>query len=318
MRTFDAEELANLLSWPELIDEIAAILHEPTAESPDRHVHTVSAPGAGGEDILLLKPAWLPGDLLGIKAVTFFESNAARGLPTINAAYLLFDGSTGVPVAVMDGEELGSRRTTAASALAARHLARADAKRLLVVGTGQLSPHAVAAHCTVRDYDTVEIWGRNRDRAQGVVEMVMASGIAAVRCEDLDASVAEADVISCVTSATEPLIKGALLGPGTHLDLVGSFKPDMRESDDVCVRRADLIVLDTYAGAVLAGDISQPRDAGIIADTDLTVDLQALVSGAHPGRSGGDTSSITLFKSAGFALEDLAAARLAYNRSQIR
>jgi ornithine cyclodeaminase len=312
MRTFDAEQLSKLLPWPELIDAIGAILHEDEAESPERHVHTVSGAGVD-EDILLLKPAWVPGELVGIKAVTFFGSNAARGLPTINAAYLLFDGSTGAPVAVMDGEELGSRRTMAASALAARYLARADARRLLVVGTGQLAPHAVAAHCTVRDYDMVEVWGRDGAKAQAVVDAVSADGWPATRCDDLDGSVAEADVISCVTSASQPLIKGDLLRPGTHLDLVGSFKADMRESDDACARRADLIVLDTYAGAVLAGDISQPRDSGIITDAQLTADLKALTTGDHPGRP--EDLAITMYKSAGFALEDLAAARLAFSRS---
>jgi len=312
MRVFDAAELSELLTWPDLIDAIGAILHDQEAESPERHVHTVSGPGSD-EDILLLKPAWLPGELVGIKAVTFFGSNVAKGLPTINAAYLLFDGSTGAPVAVMDGEELGSRRTMAASALAARYMARPDARRLLVVGTGQLSRHAVAAHCAVRDYERVDVWGRNGGKAQAVVDSSVAAGLPAVRCKDLDAGVAEADVISCVTSAGSALVKGALMGPGTHLDLVGSFKPDMREADDDCIRRAELIVLDTYAGAVLAGDISQPRDAGIITDAELKVDLEALATGAHPGRT--DDQAITIYKSAGFALEDLAAARLAYDRA---
>ncbi len=318
MELFDAARLRDLLAWPELIDAIGEILHEPHAASPARHVHDVSAPDAAGhvtadEDMLLLKPAWIPGQLLGIKAVTFFGSNTARSLPNINATYLLFDGETGAPVAVMDGEELGSRRTMAASALAARSLARPDASRLLVVGTGQLSPHAVAAHNTGRNLSNVEVWGRDPDKAAAVVAAVSALGIEATVSTDLDASVATADIISSVTSASSPLIRGELLSPGCHVDLVGSFKADMRESDDECVRRATVFV-DTYEGAVLAGDLASPLADGVITEADLRVDLQALATGAHAGRTGAD--EITLFKSAGFALEDLAAARLAYSAAR--
>ena len=272
-----------------------------------------SPPTAAADDMLLLMPAWIPGQVIGVKMVTFFGSNTDRGLPNINASYVLIDGETGVPVAVMDGEELGSRRTMAASALAARYLARSDASRLLVVGTGQLSPFAVEAHCSVRPITHVEVWGRDETKAAAVVDEVTALGYRAIVSSDLDASVAGADVISCVTSASSPLIKGELLGPGSHLDLVGSFKADMREADDECARKAT-VFLDTREGASLSGDISQPLDAGILTAADLAVDLAALATGAHGGRS--SDGEITMYKSAGFALEDLAAARLALLNSE--
>jgi len=249
MEFFNRERLAELLTWPAMVDGIAEILGDPTAVSPPRHVHTVSpntvssntvsAPGVNDdsndsgdeEDVLLLMPAWITGSLIGIKAVTFFGSNTARGLPNVNAAYMVFDGETGIPIAVMDGEELGSRRTMAASALASKHLSRSDAASLLVVGTGQLAPFAVEAHCSVRPIERVQVWGRNPEKAAAVVEWFAALPVdfSIEVTEDLDAAVAEADVISCVTSAGEPLIRGELLAPGTHLDLVGSFKEDMRE-----------------------------------------------------------------------------------------
>lgn len=312
MEVFDADRLSELLGWPELIDAIAEILDEPGAVSPERHVHTVSGPGTP-EAMLLLKPAWITGELLGIKAVTYFGANADRGIPAVHGSYLLFDGETGVPVAVMDGEELGSRRTMAASALASRYLSRPDASRLLVVGTGQLSPHAVAAHCTVRDIDHVEVWGRNTEKARAVAATVSALGYPATVSTDIDSSVAVADIISCVTSSQAPLVKGELLRSGTHLDLVGSFKPDMREADDTCISRSTIFV-DSYEGAILSGDLSQPVAAGLVAEKDLRLDLRTLVNGAHEGRTGSE--EITLFKSAGFALEDLAAARLAIRGSR--
>jgi alanine dehydrogenase len=305
---FDADRVARLLPWPELIDAIAEILHSPGAVSPQRHVHPVGFDG-NDADVLLLMPAWIPGDSIGVKTVTFFAGNSDRGLSNINASYLLLDGKTGVPLAVMDGEELGSRRTMAASALAARSLARPDAARLLVVGTGQLSKYAVAAHCAVRAIDQVEIWGRSPAKAASVAAAVQALGYDASVSADLDASVAEADVVSCVTSSTTPLVTGSMLKRGAHLDLVGSFKIDMRESDDDCVRRSTIFV-DTRDGAMLSGDLAQPAAAGLITAGDVRADLRDLATGAHPGRT--SDAEITLFKSAGFALEDLAAARLAY------
>jgi len=313
MEFFDAARLADLLAWPELIDSIADILHEPVAESPERHVHPVAADGTDN-DMLLLMPAWIPGQTIGVKMVTFFASNTDRGLPNINASYVLIDGETGVPLAVMDGEELGSRRTMAASALAARSLAREDASRLLVVGTGQLSPFAVAAHCAVRPVTHVEVWGRDEAKAAAVVRGVAGLGLDVAVSSDLDSSVATADVIACVTSAGSPLVKGELLRPGTHLDLVGSFKADMREADDECARRATVFV-DTLEGASLSGDICQPLDSGVLSEHDLQVDLRSLATGAHPGRA--NETEITMYKSAGFALEDLAAARLAYRLGSI-
>ena len=307
-RFFGPDEVAELLPWPALIDAVEAIMTEPGAHAPERTVHTVPTP-EGPDAAFLLKPGWVTGDVIAVKAVTFFPDNGALGLPTINAGVLLFDGSDGTLVGACDGNELTTRRTAAASAVAARRLARADARRLLVVGTGALSPRAAQAHAAVRDYDTIEIWGRDRDKARSVVDGLERDGLAATVCTDLDAGVARADVISCVTGATEPLVKGVLLRPGAHVDLIGSFTPQMRESDDDCIRRARVYV-DTRADGVLAGDLAQPLDSGLMTMDDIVGDLAELVAGTAPGREADD--EITLFKSAGIALEDIAAARLVF------
>jgi ornithine cyclodeaminase len=208
----------------------------------------------------------------------------------------------------MEGDELTARRTAASSALAARHLARKDARRLLVVGTGQLAPKVAAAHASVRTYDTVEIYGRRRDKAQGVVDALAAEGIEATIADDLEAAVRSADVVSCVTSSAAPVVLGDWVRPGTHVDLIGAFKDDMRESDDALVKKAELF-LDFRPGAMKAGDLAQPLAAGVIGEGDIRADLAELVRGGHPGRT--DNGAVTLFKSAGFSLLDLAAARLA-------
>ena len=306
IRTLDAAAVRTATPWPELIAAIAAALAEDAVSAPERHVHPVGLPD-GGTGALLLMPAWVDGELIGVKTVTYFPSNAGTAVPTVNAAYLLLDGRTGQLRAVLDGDELTDRRTAAVSALAADRLARADAERLLVVGTGRLSPNMARAHATVRPLTSIEIWGRNPQAAQSVAETLQAEGLPARPVADLDASMPEADIVSCVTGATSPLVRGELLAPGAHLDLVGSFQPDMRESDDAAVARATIFV-DTVVGASMSGDLAQPLADGVITEASITADLSALANGDHPGRTSAD--EITLFKSAGFAAADLAAARL--------
>ena len=308
MDTFDAAAIREATPWPALLEAIAAALADPDAAAPERQVHPLTLPG-GAEGSLLVMPAWRSGDVIGVKAVTYFPTNAGGATPTINAGYLLFEGRSGRLVAAMDGDELTVRRTAATSALAARYLARPDASRLLVVGTGQLAPSVALAHAQSRDLAAVEIWGRNAGRARATVDFLVAAGIPATVAGDLDAAVERADVVSCATGAAEPLIEGRRLRPGTHLDLIGSFRPDMREADDDAVRRAAVFV-DTRAGARRAGDLARPIAAGVIDESHIRADLAELASGRHPGRTA--LEQVTLFKSAGFALADLAAARLVW------
>lgn len=308
LRFFGADEVSELLPWPALIEAIESILTETGAEAPERTVHTI--PDADGNDAaFLMKPGWVAGDVIAVKAVTFFPNNGQLDLPTINAGVLLFSGVNGTFLGACDGNVLTTRRTAAASAVAAKRLARTDVKRLLVVGTGALAPMTARAHCAVRNYDTVDVWGRDVDKARRVANSLITESIPARVAEDLDAAVAEADVITCVTGATSPLVKGALLKPGSHVDLIGSFTPSMRETDDDVMRRGTVFV-DTRADGSIAGDISQPLDSGVITMADLVGDLAELVAGTHPGRQSAE--EITVFKSAGIALEDVAAARLVF------
>lgn len=318
MRFFGPNEVAAALPWDVLIKAIENVVTDKQAFAPSRTVHMVPAPDEAASDgALLLKPGWVVGDVIAVKVVTHFADNGAAGLPTVNAGVMLFSATNGVFLGACDGNELTTRRTAAASAVAAKRLARSDARRLLVVGTGALSPMAVQAHCAVRDYERVDVWGRDPAKAHAVVDWLAhdagGAGDGASRsvnvADDLDAAVAEADVISCVTGATEPLVKGKLLSPGTHVDLIGSFTPQMRESDDDVVRRAGVWV-DTRADGTLAGDIAQPLESGLLSMDDIRGDLAELVAGTAPGR--GDDTEITMFKSAGIALEDVAAARLVF------
>lgn len=307
-RFFGPGEVEQLLPWDLLIAAIEQVVTEDGAFAPERTVHAVPD-GDGNDAAFLMKPGWVAGDVIAVKAVTFFPNNGKLDLPTINAGVLLFSGANGTFLGACDGNVLTTRRTAAASAVAAKRLARTNAKRLLVVGTGALAPMTARAHCAVRDFDVVEVWGRNGDKARELANSLITENIPARVADDLDAAVREADVITCSTGATSPLVKGALLKPGTHVDLIGAFTPEMRESDDDVVRRSTVFA-DTRADGTLAGDLAQPLAAGVITPEDIAGDLMELVSGAHPGRT--SDSEITMFKSAGFALEDVAAARLVF------
>ncbi|MDH3293570.1 MAG: ornithine cyclodeaminase family protein [Acidimicrobiia bacterium] len=311
MHFFDEDSVIAATPWDRLIDALAGTLRRGTTTSPDRHVHDLAQPD-GSTGALLLMPSWANRDstgldAVGVKVVTYYPANAGTAVPTVNAAYVLFDGADGKPLATIDGDTLTARRTAAVSALAARHLARPDARSLVVVGTGQLAPNLAMAHASGRDLESITIWGRNAASAQRVAGRLRELGYPAAPSGDLQASVASADIVSCATGATEPVVQGRWLRPGTHLDLVGSFRPDMRESDDEAIRRSTIFV-DTVAGATVSGDLAQPMATGLLTESEITADLADLASGRHPGRSA--DNEITLFKSAGFAAADLAAARL--------
>lgn len=299
--------LEAALDWPDLIGQLREWYRGNAVQAPDRQVLSIAQPD-GSDASLLIMPAWVPGESIGVKVVTFFPGNAAKGRPTINAGYLLFDGDTGQMQAALDGDALTARRTAAASALAADYLARKDARNLLIVGTGQLSLAVAAAHCAVRSYASVAIWGRSGDKAEAVAQVLRSQGLPAQSVDDLEATCRAADVISTVTASTRPIIHGDWLSPGSHLDLIGAFKGDMRESDDQAITQAEVFV-DQRAGASLAGDLAQPLAAGRMTPEHIRADLAELCQGAHPGRD--DENARTVFKSAGMALQDLAAANLA-------
>jgi alanine dehydrogenase len=258
---------------------------------------------------LVIMPAWQSNAAIGVKLVTVFPNNSTRGEPAVQATYTLFDAATGTPRAILDGTELTLRRTAAASALAARYLARPEATRLLMIGTGSLAPHVIESHAAVRQIRRVRIWGRRPERATAVASSLAGRPYEIEAVADLESAVAWADIISCATLAAEPLLRGAWLRPGQHLDLIGSFTPQMREADDEALVRAAIYV-DTRAGALAeSGELVHAVAAGLISTADIRGELSELARGSVVGRR--EPGEITLFKSVGCALEDLAAAELA-------
>jgi ornithine cyclodeaminase/alanine dehydrogenase-like protein (mu-crystallin family) len=306
LRHFNAAEVEAGLDYPRLIEALDEAFRRGGERMPVRQSYDVGTDAAPGH--LLTMPAWDRGRMLGVKLVSVFPRNTERALGAVSSLYVLLDAVTGQPRALVDGEELTNRRTVAASALASRYLSRPDSKTLLVVGTGHVAAHLPAAHCTVRPIEKVLVWGRNQQRAKALAENLGRQGMHAAPIADLPAALAEADIVSCATTAREPLVMGRHLKPGTHVDLIGAFTPQMRESDDEAVCRARVFV-DTYGGALAeAGDLLQPIAAGVWRAENVCGDLNELASGKRPGRGGPE--EITLFKSVGAAIEDLVAASL--------
>lgn len=302
MRHFDAAATARALAWPALIGALERLFVEG-CEVPARQVHAV-----GDALTSLVMPAWQAGRFYGVKVVNVAAGNAALGLPAVFAGYLLFDARTGAPVASIDGSELTARRTAAASALAASRLARAGARRLVVVGAGRLARLLPEAHAAVRPIDEVRVWARRLEQARALAAALRAQGLPAAAVEALEPAVRDADIVSCATMAEAPLVRGAWLAPGSHLDLVGGFTPAMREADDAAFTDADVWV-DTAEALAKAGDLLQPIASGALARADLRGTLAELCAGGPARR---DDARRTVFKSVGTALEDLAAAMLVH------
>ncbi len=304
---FDAAQVRAATPWPQLVEALREAFRAGCV-LPPRHHHGFDVPGER-EATLLLMPAWREGATLGVKVVNIVPGNDARGLPAVSGVYLLFSATTGQPLALIDGAELTARRTAAASALAADFLARSDASRMVMVGTGRLAPELVAAHAAVRPIREVTIWGRNQDKAEALAGRLRDElSLNVTAAAELEPAVRAADLVSCGTTSAEPLVHGAWLAEGAHLDLVGGFTPAMREADDEAVRRARVWVDTLDGGMREAGDIVQPLASGVLARDAIVGDLFGLCCGEVPGR--GTAGEITLFKSVGTALEDLAAATL--------
>jgi alanine dehydrogenase len=306
MLSLDRNEVAARLVRSTLIERLE---HAFAADNaiPVRQRYDLGGAGAGNS--LLVMPGWRVNGAIGVKLASVFPDNAQRSLPSVHACYVLFDATTGAPRAILDGNELTLRRTGAASALAAKYLAPANAERLLMVGTGELAPHVILSHASVRPIRSVRIWGRRIEKAREVAAALGGHNFEVEGCDDLESGIAWADIISCATLSREPLIEGRWLRPGQHLDLIGAFRPDMREADDETIRRADIYV-DTRAGALAeAGELVQTIAAGLIRPSDVRGELSELVRGKVAGRTSAD--ALTLFKSVGTAIEDLAAAELA-------
>lgn len=313
MQWLDSETVRRFGDFRRLVPAIQA-MNRDGVDLVDRML--LSQPlGRSGQNDWLMLPAWQYDKCFGIKIANVFPGNAAKNLASVQGAYLLFDGGTGETLCGMDGAMLTLRKTAANSAAAAGWLARKDAETLCMIGAGVLAPHLVEAHCAVRPIRRVLWWNRSRPALGTAIAAIAGRlpDVAIMAVEKLEDAVALADIVSTATMAQQPLVKGAWLRPGTHLDLVGGYRPDMREADDDCLRAAARAYVDArFTTIEVAGDLTQPIVSGVL-DPASVIDMEQVARGQKPKRISED--EITWFKSGGGGHEDLATAWAIYQAS---
>ncbi|UVK40848.1 ornithine cyclodeaminase family protein [Mesorhizobium sp. AR10] len=311
LKVADAETTSRHLDYGRLIEALERGFAQGCVV-PMRHHHTIEKDGQP-DATLLLMPAWSSNSdevrYLGVKLVTVFPGNTAKGLAGLTSTYVLYDGDTGQHLAMLDGGVITARRTVATSALAARYLSREDSRKLLVLGSGRVASLIPEAYRAVRPIAEVSVWDINAESAARLVADLRDKGFSASIESDLEAGVRNADIVSAATLATSPLIHGEWLSSGTHVDLIGGFTPKMREADSEAVRRAAVYV-DTPEALHEAGDLSQPIASTLISANHIRGTLAELARGAISGRS--NPQQITLFKAVGSGLADLVAAKLVF------
>lgn len=309
MQIINNQQLSDILTYPALINQLEQAF-QANYTVPLRHHHQYKNPKENQDSTLLLMPAWEAGKYLGVKLITVSPNNSCYDLPAIQGIYTLFDAHKGIPLAQMDAKLLTVRRTAAASALAARFLSKKNSSSLLMIGTGALAPHLIEAHSSIRPIQQVYVWGRRLEKAKAVAEHFKSANFKITAISSIEEAISKVDIISCATLSTTPLVFGKYLKAGQHIDLVGSYLPDAREADDETIKKSSLFV-DTMEGATKeSGDIVIPLKKGIIRKAAIKADLFTLCKKEHTGRQ--NEAEITVFKSVGHALEDLAAAKMVF------
>ncbi|WP_323036129.1 ornithine cyclodeaminase [Pararhodobacter sp.] len=291
--TRDAVE--PLLNWLDLADALADGHRLPPAQIEDVLM-------SRGDDRLLSRAAWIDGLGLGVKSVTIFAGNAARGLPSVQGAMQVFSDTTGEIEAVIDNGLVTRWKTAGDSLLGARLLARKDARKLLIIGAGTVAASLIEAYSTLIPTLEATVWARRPEAAQALAAQYPGTKVAG----DLEQAVRAADIISTCTMAKQPVLLGAWLQPGQHVDLIGAFTPDMREADDEALRRSRIFVDSRATTLDHIGELKTPLKEEVIKLSDILGDLHDLTSGA-PGRM--SDNDITLYKNGGGAHLDLMAAR---------
>ncbi|KGJ98688.1 ornithine cyclodeaminase family protein [Thalassotalea sp. ND16A] len=312
MINISAEKVIQALDYPQLISALRQGFAGDICV-PQRSHFDMENPQASTETTLLIMPAWQAGGFAGVKLVTVAPDNSQINLPSIQGSYLLFEVKTGQLLCTMDAPAITAKRTAAASALASSFLSRKNSKHLLIVGTGTLAPELIKAHSSVRALETVTVWGRDPSKAQAVIEQVKHLDLKFNVVDNLEQATPDADIISCATLSKEPLIFGKHLVAGQHLDMVGAYRPNMREMDDECLQKAKIFVDNVPGATKETGDIAIPLQNKVISLDDIKADLFSLCKAQVQFQR--NKQDITIFKSVGHALEDLAAAKLVYQHA---
>jgi ornithine cyclodeaminase/alanine dehydrogenase len=307
----DLEKILTMKDVIEYVEMAFLELQRGTAILPMRATITLSEKHGW----IGVMPAYL-GRMgsLSTKIVTVFEKNLEKNMPTIMATIILNDSETGAPLAIMDGTLITAMRTGAVCGVATKYLARKDSKNVGIFGAGVQARTQLMAMCAVREIKKALVHDVVKERAESFAsEMSKILKIPVEACEPRDL-VAQSDIIVTATTSKTPVFDGSWVKPGTHLNLIGSFKPDVREVDEEVIKKAKIVVDQKSAALEEAGDIIIPLKAGIITEKDIYAELGELAAGLKPGRT--SDFEITLFKSVGLGIQDCAAAWLAYMRAK--
>ncbi len=312
----DSDYIENNTNFSALITELKAAFSSQETLVPMRHHHDFANPAVNTDSTLLLMPAWNPSKNAGVKIVTVSPENSQFDLPSINGTYIYLDAVKGTIKAILEAKSLTVKRTASASALASTFLSKENSSSLLMIGTGALSVNLIKAHASVRPIKNVFIWGRNFSKAQAICKTLKEEDFTITAVQTIEEKISEVDIISCATLSKTPLVLGKYLKAGQHVDLVGAYKKDMREADNEVIKKG-AVYIDTYQGGLKeSGDILIPLQTGILKQEDINADLFELCSSKEIAEEKGrkNDDEITVFKSVGHALEDLAAANYFYHK----
>ena len=310
MKYFDMKAIQTALPYPLLVEALAQGLQQ-FAQTPAR---SFFSPNQDASCVMIM-PAWRPHQMMGVKLVSVWPENNAKGESAVSAVYVVISCLDGRPLAVLDGTELTLRRTAAAAALAAKRLARENSETLAVLGTGSLSVPLVQAHTDTMRLKNVLVWGRQFHKTQRVVKQLKELGIEVRAMGDLEETLALSDVVAVATTATEPFLKADWVKPGTHISLVGAFTPQMAEAEPVLMARAQLFADCRASVLEKGGEVFQAIKQGLVLDSDIIADLAELTAQSDRNWRH-DGQAITVFKSVGFALLDLIAAEVVMKDSR--
>ncbi len=308
MILISSEDVHRICSFPELVNTFEQFHCEEPALLKDM-LMSCSQLGHNQDDHLLIRAAWLQGNALGLKSATVFANNMVNyGLPAIHAIYTLFDGKNGKPTAVIDGTSMTYYKTAADSALGAKMLIGTNVTNMAMIGAGAMAPYLIQAHVEIHQtIEKVTVWNRSLSKAEKLADSISLPNVEIQVVENIESAVQNSQLVSCATMTVEPIICGDWLQPGTHVDLVGAFRPDMREADDKTIRKSKVFVDSRKTTIGEIGEITIPIETGVMQESDVLADLYELCSGKVKGRLSND--DITLFKNGGGGHLDLMTAK---------
>jgi len=316
MLMLDADKLLDCLPFATLVDELAAMHREPIGLVDEMLMESTDA--SDNVSHFFIRTGWQPEKAVGAKVITVFpRNNQQREWPSIQAVYILFEGINGTPIACLDGTALTWLKTASDSALGSQLLSREDIESMLMIGAGQMAPHLVSAHCEIRpSLKRVQIWNRTADKAQQLCDSLAEKfpQIDFTPVAEIESGARQADLICSAIGCQQPIIEGAWLRPGTHVDLIGAFTADMREADDEALQRGSLFVDARETTIKHIGELMIPLASGVISEADVLADLSDLCQQRHSGRQSDD--EITVFKNGGGGHLDLMCARILHRHCQ--